>query len=213
MSAEPVFEVRPGSVFQGPAGEDLELLQFRYHDGEVYWQYRQGPEVYEVPVRDILPTLQAAHCDAFADRAPDRDIELLAQLSTERRRAILEMQSHVLDVIQGRPDEAGPSPYNVETTTQSQRQRAKKAELGHTERSDKVRRWVIAYRERGLAGLLHGNTRLPMDVINSHDARVVAVVRAHFDRERGASKKAVVNLYAVVLSDLRRAGLARKEGP
>ena len=213
MSVEPVFEVRPGALFQGPAGEDLEVLNFRCHEGEVYWQYRLGPEVYEVLLRDLLPVLRSAHLDAMPNTFPDRDVELLAQLSKDERQVIRATESHVLDVIQGRPSEAGPSPYDAETTTEAQRRRAKKVELGHGDRSDIVRRWVISYKDRGLAGLLHGNRKLPRDVIASHDARVVAVVRAHFDRERTASKKAVVNLYAVVLSDLRRAGLARKEGP
>ncbi len=203
-----LVRVGVGSLWQGPAGI-TEVLGPRLHNGELFIQTLKDGEVTEVPLAALLATAAADTRSCSPVLVPTRDAELLAQLSRGDRDRVLEWQRHVLDVRDGRPERG---PYDADASTQAERKRIKATDVGVS--VDTVHRKVTAYQERGLTGLLHGNKRLPGQVVAQFQEPVVAVVQHVLERERGASRKSLLNQHAMVLVELRRRHLvSTREAP
>lgn len=201
-----LWEVGFGTITETVSGE-MEVLFPRLHSGEIYTQTRVGGEVVERPLREVVQEVAASVPEFVAEVVPDRDAELLHYATPEERRRIEALEGHVLDVRDGRPaNGAPPSPYDTASTTETQRAAAKTAELGL--KRGEMRRIMGRYQDRGRAGFLHGNRKLPGDVLRRVDSQVLAVVRAFVEREKVTSKKHLDNQHAMVLAELRQRGLA-----
>ena len=202
---EDLLQVTVGGNVETVDG-DIRIFHPSVRNGEVYLQSQHGLEVTERPLREVLAQALAGNLQLTAPPLPNRDAEVLSQLTSEEREHVFAMQRHVLDVIHGRPPGPGAGPYDS-TFEERDRRQAKMEELGYDR--DRIRRLIHRWRTKGLRGLIHGNRRLPTDVVEEADPDVVAVVTDLVRREGPASKKTLVNLHATALSDLRRCGIAR----
>lgn len=197
--------VSVGAVVQGPDGA-YEIVGTRMEDGINLAQVRIGDRFAEMPLAQAL-TLFARLAPAATDTEPWTDLAFMQSLTKAQRQKVLEREGHVLMVRDGIPAHPGADQRYLDTVPSARRVDHKAEELGVARST--VNRWVAAYGLHGRAGLLHGNTSLPVDALDRLPGEVLALMRAHVARERGASKKTLTNEYAMVLDDLRRAGLAR----
>jgi len=210
MPEPSVLKVSPGTILPTTDGGDIEVLQPRLTADGVFLQYREGSEVRECNLAEAISRIQAA-TQPITPARPPKDLSLLASLSPDKSAELLQREAHVRDVVFGRAPGSGSS-YDQDKTTEVQRRKAKQKELGLTTRASKVSRWVNCWKAEGLIGLVHGNARLPGDVFEDVSAPVVRAVRAYVEREGGASRKDVTTHYAIVLHDLERYGLAKRDG-
>lgn len=182
------------------------LIGFQYDDlGRTLAQIRVGDRFEAIPLSQLM-IMAAANAPRITGADPGSDHAFMEQLSEAQRRHVLSWEGHLLVVRDGLPDVAGADQRYLETVDPARRVDHKAAELG-VDRSTITRR-LAKYREFGRRSLIHANTRLDSDVVTELPGPVVAVIQAHVEREKQASKKTLRTEYAFVLDDLRRSGLA-----
>lgn len=182
------------------------LVGYQYDDhGRTLAQIRVGDHFEAIPLAQLM-VMASTHAPMMTGADPGTDHAFMEQLDDDQRRQVLWWEGHLLAVRDGLPDVPGADKRYLEIVDPARRIDHKAAELG-VNRSTITRR-LAKYRKSGRRSLVHANTRLDSDVIAELPGPVVAVIEAHVDRERNASKKTLVNEYAMVLDDLRRSGLA-----
>lgn len=203
------LEVAVGKVLATTTGH-MEVFGPSLVAGEVHVQVGNGSEVVTRPWQEVVREAAANATTTEPDLVPDRDVELLHYATPVERALIDEWERHVLDVRDGRPSNPdNPSPYDMATTTETERVATKTEELGL--KRGEMRRKMNAYAEKGRRAFMHGNKKLPGDVLRACDPKVLAVVRSFVEREHVMSKKRQGVQHSMVLAELRELGLARSE--
>lgn len=204
------FEIPIRQRFPDEDGEP-ELLGYVYDHGVgvTLAQLRIGDRCDAVPLPEFLAMASREAPHATQANPSTGDQMFMQSLTREQRRTVLSREPHVLMVRDGIPDVPGADARYLESVPRARRKEAKAAELGVDPGT--INRWLTAYRERGRRGLVHGNTRLDWDAWAELPGPVQHILTAHVANEAEASKKTLVNEYAMVLDDLRRHGLAVSE--
>lgn len=203
------LEVAVGKVLATTTG-DMEIFGPSLVAGEVHVQVSNGREVVTRLWQEVVREAAASATTTEPDLVPDRDVELLHYATPAERAHIDEWERHVLDVRDGRPPNPdGPTPYDSATSIETDRVATKTKELGL--KRGEMRRKMNAYTEKGRRAFVHGNKRLPGDVLEACDPAVLAVLRSFVEREQVRSKKGQGVQYSMVLAELRQRRLARSE--
>jgi putative transposase len=185
MTLAPPGVLRPGDRVRFDGADHLvvalagTLVRLRSDDGAaavVLAAYLMASPEFAVAGSDPLPAVEPF---GLLDGLP-------AQVLQDAR----EWERHLVEVETGLPPDppegATPRPeYDPATTTVSERERAKAAELGAGLRTIQVRR--SRYAQQGLWGLVDQRATRLGDATGRADARVVAAVRDLVDAETGTS--------------------------
>lgn len=177
--------------------------------GALYVLTSRDGETHREFVQDVLSRQSAEYRVAHPHIAVDPYTELLNWVSKEDRRQAYELQKDILDVVDGRLDTAAgrsPSKYDKDTTTETQRRRAKEDDLKIG--PDKLGRLIRTWRANGPLFLIpHATRALTRSGAKDVAPEILAVVR-HWARNRHLSSKKALNVeYALVLDELRRLGM------
>lgn len=177
--------------------------------GALYVLSSHNGEVHRQLIQDVLSEQSAVYRATHPHIGVDPHTELLNWVSKKQRQLAYDLQQHILDVVEGRLDTiAGraPSQYDRDTTTDTQRRRAKEKELGWTD--DKLGRKIRDWRDNGPLFLIPHVTR----ALTSNGAadvapEILAVVRHRARNRHLSSKKDRTVEYGQTLDELRRHGL------
>ena len=169
-------------------------------------------ETVATPLQEILAAAAVTHRARTPEFRPGPDAEILLWITRKEARKALELQAHLVDVRDGRPPEdvsKDADLYNRETTSETDRRRAKMKALGWS--ASTMSRREKAYRERGFAGLIAHSAR-KSQLKNAIDVppEILRASRLFCEGRSRSSKKAKLSEHAALIAYLRRLGLVSR---
>lgn len=204
------FEMRVDfdAVLESAVGPAARILGSRLERGELVLAVERGGEVDHIRLRDAVRQQASALRSMTPVASFGSQHELLAWIDPVKREKALILEAHLIDVLYGRSSTPGrpAGVYDAETTTISQRRKAKVAETRMSQST--MTRRLQDYQDLGVLGLVrHARRLLEASGALDVDPEILAVAKDFVNGRRDASKKSLLNEYALLIEDLRRRGL------